>query len=219
MENLKKGRLNNGKTKDVGKMNGRNKNVCWIQEENQEAKIPHDFSRLKWKEIVNIQEENNTVHEAQTENVFFSRVVPDHIELNDYESMIEHVLFSRDDCPLEGIHENNPNKFWPIKETNDQCENNVDVDSFESVFVTVIPTKEHNSKECLRAKEDELEKWNTFSAYEEVDENGQDVISCRWVLVRKEDNVKARLCVRGFQENSKPQSDSPTSSKEVTKIV
>ena len=76
------------------------------------------------------------------------------------------------------------------------------------------------------AKEDELNKWKAYDAYEKVDEKEADkVLSLRWVITEKknpDDNksniTKARLCVRGFEEDNYPKSDSPTASHESLKI-
>ena len=53
----------------------------------------------------------------------------------------------------------------------------------------------------------------------EVDDQGQDCISLRWVIKDKLDNndkvfCKARLCVRGFEEDLNFRTDSPTCSRE-----
>ena len=59
--------------------------------------------------------------------------------------------------------------------------------------------------------------------YEEVDNTGQDHISLRWVLKDKIDGegktiCKARLCVRGFEEEQNFRTDSPTCSREGIRI-
>ena len=60
--------------------------------------------------------------------------------------------------------------------------------------------------------------------YEEVEDNGQDTISVRWVitpkLVGNRWTTKARLVARGFQENVDDlKVDSPTCMKETTRLV
>ena len=61
--------------------------------------------------------------------------------------------------------------------------------------------------------------------FEEVLDEGQETIGSRWVVTEKEKHdgqklqTKARLVARGFQETMKPQSDSPTVSKESFKIL
>ena len=58
-----------------------------------------------------------------------------------------------------------------------------------------------------------LEVYDTF---EEVKDCGQEIITCRWVIMVKEAHdgqktkLKERLVARGFQEEASPQSDSPT---------
>ena len=80
-----------------------------------------------------------------------------------------------------------------------------------------------NEEEVAIAKE--IEQWQKFDVYEEVDKRqfpNQEVINCRWVInekVKAEGTVvKARLVIKGFQETSPPVADSPTASKSVTRI-
>ena len=59
--------------------------------------------------------------------------------------------------------------------------------------------------------------------YGEVPDEGQPTISTRWVVTRKKVNdkevTKARLVVRGFEEENSVQSDSPTASKATIRMV
>ena len=93
------------------------------------------------------------------------------------------------------------------------------------VLVTEIPKKYHNAPEVIEAKESEITNFNRFEAYEEVDDIGQTRITSRWVVTEKEAHdgmkkrIKARLVVRGFQEEEDPRSDSPTLAKESLKTM
>ena len=64
-----------------------------------------------------------------------------------------------------------------------------------------------------------------YDVFEEVEDKGQETIGSRWVVTEKEKHdgqklkTKARIVARGFQETMKPQSDSPTVSKESFKIL
>ena len=68
------------------------------------------------------------------------------------------------------------------------------------------------------AKEKELLNWKGFNVYEQVEFKGQPLISTRWVVTEKmpkpDLTIKARLVVRGFEETSNIQSDSPTIGKD-----
>ena len=63
-----------------------------------------------------------------------------------------------------------------------------------------------------------------YGVFEEVEDNGQERISSRWVITKKEKadgqktDYKGRLVARGFQEKSAPQSDSPTMLRESLKL-
>ena len=64
-----------------------------------------------------------------------------------------------------------------------------------------------------------------YDTFEEVPDEGQQTIRSRWVITQKEKHdgqkqqCKARLVAKGFQESLKPQSDSPTASKESFKML
>ena len=68
------------------------------------------------------------------------------------------------------------------------------------------------------AKQLELVHWKRFGVYDEIPYPGQKLMSTRWVITEKElegvGNVKARLVVRGFEEECDVKSDSPTVHKE-----
>ena len=61
--------------------------------------------------------------------------------------------------------------------------------------------------------------WDYLSLGSDIEDNGQETISGRWIVMAKEKHdgqkqrIKLRLVARGFQETIKPQSDSPTVSK------
>ena len=80
----------------------------------------------------------------------------------------------------------------------------------EEVMATMLSPEKKNSPECLKAKENELEKLREFDTYEEVPNNGQDPISTTWVLTEKEGDIRARLTARGFEEERNIRTDSPT---------
>ena len=70
----------------------------------------------------------------------------------------------------------------------------------------------------------ELEKFVLFDAYDIVENVGQETIDGRWVVNKKEAHdglkaaYKARWCLRGFKEDIKPRSDSPTVDRLSTKM-
>ena len=73
------------------------------------------------------------------------------------------------------------------------------------------------------AKFEGLENWRRNRVYEEVPFNHQEYISTKWVITEKavegEKKLKARLIARGFEEQAKIQTDSPTCSKECQRLV
>jgi hypothetical protein len=76
-----------------------------------------------------------------------------------------------------------------------------------------------NKSRELEAKLAELDQWKSMGVYEEIEDNGQECLSLRWVVKDKlsDEGVqvcKARLCVRGFEEETNFRTDSPTCSRE-----
>ena len=77
--------------------------------------------------------------------------------------------------------------------------------------LAILPDWQENEEECLKAKMAEIEKLKFYDTYEEVEFKGQELITTRWVLVRKEKEVRARLTARGFEECDEGiVADSPT---------
>ena len=95
-------------------------------------------------------------------------------------------------------------------------------------FWTPTTVEEHvvfiasNHLEYKEEKEKELLNWQIMKVYDEVDDEGQDYISVRWVLTEKEVNEKkirkARLVARGYEESSEFRRDSPTCSKQSIRV-
>ena len=57
--------------------------------------------------------------------------------------------------------------------------------------MVIIPRYRHSEKGCKEAKKIELEKFETFDAFEEVPDKGQDKLGTNWVLVEKIKDGKA----------------------------
>jgi hypothetical protein len=97
-------------------------------------------------------------------------------------------------------------------------QDNLDQEQGQETLVNATLLTINKSRE-LDAKKIELEQWKTMDVYQEVDDIGQDCMSLRWVMKEKiNDNgnktMKARLCVRGFEEELTFRTDSPTCSRE-----
>ena len=95
-----------------------------------------------------------------------------------------------------------PSKDAPSSNTSQ--ENQIDI--------ALLMSKQEKEQD---AKCKELEQWRSMGVYEEVPDEGQECISLRWVIKDKLDSegntfCKARLCVRGFEEEQNFRTDSPT---------
>ena len=103
---------------------------------------------------------------------------------------------------------------WEICETL-----NVSVTENETEFIVDPVLHVTNKSREMEAKHTELEQWKSMGVYREIPDEGQECISLRWVLKDKVNNegttfCKARLCVRGFEEEQDFRKDSPTCSRE-----
>ncbi|KAL5255720.1 hypothetical protein ACHWQZ_G011070 [Mnemiopsis leidyi] len=77
-------------------------------------------------------------------------------------------------------------------------------------------------KKIEAAKDQELQRLAEFGVYKEVKDVGQSHVSSRWVITTKgEQNqqVKARLVARGFEETCDIKTDSPTVTKTVIRLL
>ena len=89
-----------------------------------------------------------------------------------------------------------------------------------AIYTVELPVSEHGTPEVKEAKMAEVSNMLDYDVFEEVEDEGQETIGSRWVVTAKEQHdgqkqkTKARLVARGFQKMWKPQSDSPTVSKE-----
>ena len=100
-----------------------------------------------------------------------------------------------------------------------------DIEEWEPVCEDVLLTNNLEKDSVEVAKQKELENWNANNVYEEDKDEGQQSISCRWVITSKVVKgtpvTKARLVARGFEdaEIRDRQTDSPTCSKESIQLV
>lgn len=83
---------------------------------------------------------------------------------------------------------------------------------------------ETNSERFNTAKEEEIKKWKEMDTFQEVEDTGQHIISCRWICTEKMKGgilvSKAPLVVRGFEEDTTQiKKDSPTCNKESVRLL
>ena len=89
----------------------------------------------------------------------------------------------------------------------------------EEVMITISDEK------TMEAKQKEIESWIDNEVFEEVEWEGQPMISVRWIVtekIKKEGKIiKARLVARGFEEELEENitAESPTCSKEALRIA
>ena len=90
----------------------------------------------------------------------------------------------------------------------------------QSSLITNTETQSKGKKEVeLQAKLEELDKLVKYDVYELVEDEGQQVVSCKWLIKTKEDKVKARLVARGFEEDFQDRKDSPTCTRESLRMI
>ena len=103
------------------------------------------------------------------------------------------------------------------------AENSISDDPHEEVNVIFIPAYRHHEVEVIQAKQVELQNWKDMEVYEEIKDQGQKVISTRWVITEKicegQKGAKARLVACGFEDEDQVPSGSPTAAKSTLRTV
>ena len=82
-----------------------------------------------------------------------------------------------------------------------------------------MKSSENNIDSIEEAKSKEIQNLEDFNAFKEVEDDGHQVLDTRYVITEKPDgSIKARYVVKGFQETSPKQSDSPSAGRETLKL-
>ena len=87
------------------------------------------------------------------------------------------------------------------------------------------PVSDHWKAEVKLAKRNEVKNLMDYDQFEEVPDQGQEVIRSCWMITQTEKHdgqkqpCKACLVAQGFQEGLKPQSDSPIASNDSFKLL
>ena len=100
-------------------------------------------------------------------------------------------------------------------------------DILHDTFATVLTKAQvQNRPDAPKVMDDEIRKFKSFDAFEEVEDTGQFVIKTRWVYTEHSDDskgytLKARLCMMGDREKDVKniRADSPTAHKDSLKLV
>ena len=152
---------------------------------------------------------------------------PDSNDMNDY---IRVPLFKNeeeDDEPITGEENlpSKPTKRLPrmlacLQNHNKPGTSEVLHATADSGKAVVVPDGPRFSEPKLQ----EIQKWKDLDAFSEAIDTGQPRISHRWVCTEKTVgsglHLKARLCARGFEENTyELRKDSPTCQKESLRMV
>ncbi len=87
------------------------------------------------------------------------------------------------------------------------------------IFAVHVPKGQWNDPRIQEAMEAELSSWKKYGVYREIPDTGQSTISTRWVVTPKANGYKARLVVRGFEEQLTQHVDSPTGDKCSSRIM
>ena len=133
-----------------------------------------------------------------------------------------HWNISTSDNQIHELDFENDVQSWKPYEEDAEVDPETAIDPQEVGVCEVFMNKVED--ESRQAKCNELRNWSEEGVYEEVEDEGQYVISVRWVITPKlVDNlwiVKARLVARGFEEDSSGiRSDSPTCMRESLRIM
>ena len=103
--------------------------------------------------------------------------------------------------------------------TPDQDTEDSDPDS-DTEEIILLATSKLGKEEVQTARNREIDKLREFNVFEEVPDTGQQPVTTRWVMTRKDDGtVKARLVARGFEEKLEDPTNSPTVTKHAVRIL
>ena len=99
------------------------------------------------------------------------------------------------------------------------CESNLT----NEIMLTESALVQFDEQDFLRAKNEELEKWQDMKVYQKVPKVEGKTIRTRWVLSEKNGKARARLVAKGYQDHDVTDDptlkDSPTCSKESLRIL
>ena len=232
---------------DVGKNSGINQFKCTLLLENSD-KIVVDFSEqnFEWeyekfpcdhcakvfdtKRSLKLHISRMHKPQSSEKKVSFNKV--EQVNFNEHMTCelcakqfeLEDKLKSHKESCMEKVSKKNVRKLKVrFKEVMDERPKNEEwmksINAIENVHYAELKETEENSEKVREAKEKELENFDKYKAFEEVQDDGQEVLGTRFVLTEKPDGrIKARFVTKGFQEEFSPPSDSPTSSRETVKI-
>ena len=232
---------------DVGKNSGINQFKCTLLLENSD-KIVVDFSEqnFEWeyekfpcdhcakvfdtKRSLKLHISRMHKPQSSEKKVSFNKV--EQVNFNEHMTCelcakqfeLEDKLKSHKESCMEKVSKKNVRKLKVrFKEVMDERPKNEEwmksINAIENVHYAELKETEDNSEKVREAKEKELENFDKYKAFEEVQDDGQEVLGTRFVLTEKPDGrIKARFVTKGFQEEFSPPSDSPTSSRETVKI-
>ena len=93
------------------------------------------------------------------------------------------------------------------------------VEQEEEVNIVMIPRHKHGEASCVKAKQDELKKLESFGTYEEVEDKGQFHISMTWVMWNKGEDVRVRLVARGLEDEGAHRKDFSTIIKSAMRMI
>ena len=121
------------------------------------------------------------------------------------------------------------NKFWINVEQADGKLKSVNLEQVENLEISeevvLLSLKDnYEDVEVKQAMALEIENWKHHDVFQEVEDEGQSGVSCRWVITEKykegERCLKARLVARGFEEAEmeKIRKDSPTCGKDSLRL-
>ena len=103
-------------------------------------------------------------------------------------------IITKEDSSTKGSMKENDHLGVYFLVNKDNIENE-DYEEVNNSFPVLIPAKYHNHPNIVNAYNEQLENWEKYEAFIEVDETEAiNTITTRWVITEKGDTEKARLC-------------------------
>ena len=246
--------LMHGNSEEKGsEENGKKNNDCTTTEEESRTveKRQEKEEMNKMKEIIDQEEESNSEsesyeHEIQerverepNEEEIQERVEREHNEEEKSKLLIptkgSKIKYRMKDCDTyeeakvlgKAGKATGKNKYWINIEQADGQLRSLNLEYVENLEISedvVLLGQSYEDVEVKQAMALEMDNWKHHDVFEEVDDEGQPGVSCRWVITEKykegERKIKARLVARGFEEAEmdKIRKDSPTCGKDSLRL-
>ena len=129
------------------------------------------------KEVEFVEEEEKGEEPKEIKDSEVKDSFGDNIEEDDVENL--EIMRTRSmERRRKELEKDSISTFW-MKFENEECYDDM------AVYAVEVPRAEHKKEEVIEAKEKELENMFNYEVFEEVEDEGQETIGSRWLIMKK----------------------------------